>query len=84
MIIGYDGGIHKGQLIRVLERWNQASPIVDQANHDRGQIGASCPRSDVPTGRSGGASGVVRGAPGSDRSAAGGTERRMIVCHGRM
>lgn len=39
---------------------------------------------DVPTGRGGGASGVIYGDPGSDRSAASRAEARVIVRRGRM
>jgi hypothetical protein len=46
--------------------------------------GVKATSDDVPTGRGGSASGVVRGAPGSDRSAASGAEPRVIVRRGRM
>ena len=61
-----------------------ADDAAGEADQDRGQGGPPRQGRDVPAGGGGGAPGVVRGDPGSDRSAASGAEPRVIVRRGRM
>ena len=61
-----------------------ADDAAGEADQDRGEGRPSRQGGDVPAGGGGGAPGVVRGDPGSDRSAASGAEPRVIVRRGRM
>src|SRR5271166_2701528 len=62
----------------------ESDDISGEADQDRGESHEPCESGHVPAGGGSGPARAVRGAPGSDRSAASAAEPRVIVRRGRM